>query len=127
MSYKMMLLEDVFAVCGLESDAPIPLWATESDSFFSITKTVNELSIVCSQDRVPEGVKCENDFRCVKILGPLDFSLIGILSSVSNILANANISIFVISTFDTDYVLIKQKDIGKAIKALNKNGFDVDY
>ena len=120
----MKLLKDRFAVCRLNNNESIPHWAKESN-FFSVTKTLDELSIVCSQDNVPDEVKCEKDWSTLKIEGPLDFSLIGILSSISTILAENKISIFAISTYDTDYILIKDRDINKAIDVLSDKRYKI--
>src|SRR5215211_1748993 len=97
---------DTFAICRLNSDAAIPDWAV-AGALFSITRTADELSVVCRQADVPAAVKCENDWRCLKVEGTLDFSLIGIMAALAGPLAQAEISIFVISTFDTDYLLVK--------------------
>ncbi|MGY0372375.1 ACT domain-containing protein [Clostridium sp. JNZ J1-5] len=113
----MRLLKEKYGVCRLDKTDLIPEWTKDSD-FFSITKTSDELSIVCFQDSIPNDVKCERDWRILKIEGPLDFSLIGILASISAILAQKGISIFAISTYDTDYILVKDKDINNAIEAL---------
>lgn len=113
----MRLLKDKFGVCRLNKNEVIPEWVKNSD-VYSITKTCDELSILCSQDCIPSGIKCERDWRALKVEGPLEFSLIGILASISTILAQKEISIFAISTYDTDYVLVKDKDIANAINAL---------
>ena len=93
----LKLLKETFAVCRLNKNEVIPDWINTSD-FYSITKTEDELSIVCSQESVPKDIKHEDDFKALKIEGPLDFSLIGILSKISTILAKSKISIFAIST-----------------------------
>lgn len=120
----MKLLNNKYGVCRLDKNELIPTWPQNSD-FFSITKTSDELSIVCSQDDIPDDIKCEKDWRMLKILGPLDFSLIGILSSISTILAQKGISIFAISTYDTDYILVKNKDIDNAIAALIAERYEI--
>ncbi|WP_025436506.1 ACT domain-containing protein [Peptoclostridium acidaminophilum] len=120
----MKLLNESFAVCRLEASEPIPEWASYG-SFFSITKTAEELSIVCPQENVPGGIKCEPGWRILKVEGPLDFSLIGILSSISSVLAGSGISIFAISTYDTDYILIKDEKTNKAIEVLSANGYNI--
>lgn len=122
--FTMKLLKDRFAVCRLNNNELIPQWAKENN-FFSITKTQDELSIVCSQDNIPDEVKCEKDWSTLKVEGPLDFSLIGILSSISTILAENKISIFAISTYDTDYILIKDSEINKAIDALSDERYKI--
>ncbi len=120
----MRLLKDRYGVCRLVKNEPIPEWAKNSP-FYSITKTSDELSIVCSQDSIPNDIKCEKDWRILKVEGTLDFSLIGILSSISTILAQKEISIFAVSTYDTDYILVKEKDIKKAISALSSEQYEI--
>ena len=120
----MKLLKEKYGVCRLDKTELIPEWAQNS-GFFSITRTSDELSIVCSQDDIPNDINCEKDWRILKIEGPLDFSLIGILASISTILAQKGISIFAISTYDTDYILVKNNDIDNAISALIKERYDV--
>lgn len=120
----MKLLKGKYGVCRLDKNELIPGWAQIGD-FFSITKTTDELSIVCDEDSIPNNIKCEKDWKILKIEGPLDFSLIGILSSISSILANKGISIFAVSTYDTDYILIKSKDIDKAVNVLIEEKYNI--
>lgn len=122
---KMKLIEEKLSVCRLQRDMQIPAWAL-SGQFFSITKTHEELSIVCSESFVPEGVACEKGWRALMVEGPLDFSLIGILSQISTALAEVKISIFAISTYDTDYILIKAKEMDKAISELRRKGYIIE-
>lgn len=120
----LSLMVQKYAVCRLSKEQQIPVWAYEGD-FFSVTRTLDELSIVCLQNSVPEGIKCECEWRILKIEGPLDFSLIGILSKISSLLAQNYISIFAVSTYDTDYILVKEKDISKAIKVLSEDNYNI--
>lgn len=120
----MRLLKENYGVCRLDKTELIPEWSKNSD-FFSITKTSDELSIVCSQDSIPDNIKCEKDWRILKVEGPLDFSLVGILSSISTVLKEKGISIFAISTYDTDYILVKNNDIDNAIESLIEGGYEV--
>lgn len=108
----------LLAVVRLNTSSNIPLWAVEGKDFFSITKTQDELSIVCLEDKVPQDVKVEKGWRCLKVEGPLDFGLTGILSSLAQPLAEARISIFAISTFDTDYIMIKKENLQKTVAIL---------
>ncbi|MBU3179919.1 ACT domain-containing protein [Clostridium psychrophilum] len=94
-------------------------------AFLSITKTLDELSIVCTQDSIPNNIKCESNWRILKVEGPLNFSLIGIISSISNVLAQQKISMFAVSTYDTDYILVKDKDIDNAIVSLSVVGYEI--
>ena len=120
----LKLLKDKYSVCRLNKYDEIPKWIF-NEEFFSITKTEEELSIVCLQDKIKDDVICEMNWKVLKIEGPLDFSLIGILSRISTLMANNNISIFAISTYDTDYILIKEESIDKAIELLINNNYNV--
>ncbi len=102
----------------------MPHWAVKGE-FYSITKTHDELSIVCLEENIPLDIKCERYWRILKIEGPLDFSLVGILSKISSLMAENNISIFAISTYDTDYILIKENNIEKATGILNNDMYKV--
>lgn len=121
---KIAILPELFCVCRLENSARIPAWVRES-TFYSITKTTDELSIVCEQKYVPLEMKTERNFRALKVLGPLDFSLTGILSSIAGPLSEGGISIFAISTFDTDYILVRDQNLEKASVTLRIKGFEV--
>ena len=117
----MLILSTIpmsLAIVRLNALSPIPTWAIKQKKFFSITKTQDELSVVCSEEAVPQNVKAEKGWRCLKVEGPLDFALTGILSSLVQPLAEAKISIFSISTFDTDYILIKKENFQKATSIL---------
>jgi uncharacterized protein len=96
-----------FAVCRFPSDAAIPV--TMGASFISVTRTADELSIVCPADHVPQNIRCEAPWTCFKLEGPFAFTLTGVLASFLDPLAKAGVSIFAVSTFDTDYVLVKQE------------------
>lgn len=118
----LMLLSPSLAVCRLAPDTEIPTWALQQRSLLSITYTDDELSIVCLAQVVPAGIRSEKDWRATKVQGPLDFSLTGILSSLATPLAAASIPIFAVSTFDTDYILVKEQDVERAIVALKQQG-----
>ncbi|MDT8717655.1 ACT domain-containing protein [Clostridium sp. 19966] len=120
----MQLLKEFYGVCRLDKAESIPEWA-QRGNFFSVTRTSEELSIVCEEVNIPNEIKCEKAWRILKVLGPLDFSLIGILSKISTVLAYKAISIFAISTYDTDYILVKNKDINKAVEALKEKGYEI--
>ncbi|MCL4562402.1 MAG: ACT domain-containing protein [Chloroflexi bacterium] len=118
----LSILPQTFAVCRLPSDDPIPDW-TSIGPFTSITRTSDELSIVCMEDTVPSHeVKVERGWRLLKIAGPLDFGLVGVLASLLSPLADAGIAVFTLSTYDTDYVLVKQNDLPIALEALRRAG-----
>lgn len=98
-----------FAICRLDPHSPIPDWVWTS-CLYSITQTIDELSIVCEQEKVmPQAhIRQENNWKCLQVIGPLDFSLTGILSSIVQPLATHKISIFSLSTYDTDYIFVKK-------------------
>ena len=118
------LLQGSYAVSRQNPTDEIPGWAFKG-AFLSITRTMEELSIVCSEEEVPENTTCERGWNILKIVGPLDFTLIGILAPICAILAQQRISIFAVSTFDTDYILVKAEKINKAREALCAEGYNV--
>ncbi|MBP1917781.1 ACT domain-containing protein [Youngiibacter multivorans] len=120
---RIELLCGRYGVARLAAGSEIPNWA--KGEFISITSTPDELSVTCPEDSIPDGIKCEKGWRVLKLLGPLDFALVGILSRISSILADKQISIFAISTFDTDYILVKNDKVQNAVLALNDEGFVV--
>jgi hypothetical protein len=121
----LKLLDGRFAVCRLDRDAPIPAWDVRGE-FFSMTRTAEELSVVCLEAAVPEGVSLEGDWRALRVAGVLDFGLVGVLASLTSPLADAGVGVFVLSTFDTDYLLVKEHDLALAVEALTARGHSVD-
>jgi hypothetical protein len=121
-------LDGPFAVCRLAAESPLPAWASggPAGSFVSITRTVDELSIVCRQELVPEDVRCERGWRVLRVAGTLDFNLVGVLASLLVPLADAGVAVFVVSTFDTDYLLIKDDRLRAAIEVLRREGHGVE-
>jgi uncharacterized protein len=119
----LSVLPEILAICRLDRDTAIPAWAT--GDFVSITRTNDELSIVCDERAVPSGVKADRGWRALKIEGPLDLSLTGVLASIAVPLAEARINIFAISTFDTDYVLVKADRVIEAIGELRSAGHPI--
>jgi uncharacterized protein len=122
---KIALLPETYAICRLSTSAAIPAWAMQG-TFFSINKTSDELSIVCEEKNVPEGIQSERSWRLLKVVGPLDFTLTGVLASVANPLARAQVSIFAISTFDTDYILVQSRNLEAAKTCLVSEGFNIN-
>jgi hypothetical protein len=121
---SLAILSDSFAVCKLRADEDIPSWGL-SGSFSSLTRTHDELSIVCHQELLPEGVQAVRGWRSLKVEGKLDFTFVGILSSITSSLAHVGIVVFVISTYDTDYIFVKEGDLDRAVAALRNAGHDV--
>ncbi len=120
----LLVLPENFAVCRLPADVPLPNWAR--GEFVSITRTHDELSIVCAQENLPDTIQCERDWRALRVVGQLDFGLTGILASLAAPLAEAGISIFAISTFDTDYILVKQISLDHAMQVLMRAGHHIE-
>ena len=117
----LVLSEPELAVCRLAADAEVPAWA-HSGALSSVTITQDELSIVCEAAHVPEDVQSERGWRAFMVKGPLDFGLTGILASLAQPLASASISIFALSTYNTDYILVKETDLEGAVSALKQAG-----
>jgi len=115
-------LDGRFAVCRLPAGAGVPGWAA-GGPLVSITRTAEELSVVCRDEAVPDGVRCERGWRCLRVAGVLDFSLTGVLASLLGPLAAAGVSVFVVSTFDTDYLLVKEDKWAEATEVLRRAGF----
>ena len=122
---ELELLPEAYAICRLGPEEPVPRWTTES-AFLSLTRTRAELSIVCVQEAVPEGVRCERGWRCLGVESPLDFSLTGILASLADPLAAAGVSIFATSTFDTDYLFLREADLATGVEALQRAGHQLE-
>ena len=120
---KIKIILEPFTVCKVLDYSLVDL----NTSFCFIQKTNEENSLVCQTKDVPiNTIAREDGWIALKIDGILDFSLIGILSKISTILAEVNISIFALSTFNTDYILIKQEQLDRAIEALINNGYNLE-
>ncbi len=120
----LQLLSETFAIHSLAPESAIPPEAFSAPIYF-IAKTYDEVSLVLPQAITLDSEDVEKDWRALEVVGPLGFSLTGILSRISSILAAEKISIFAISTFDTDYILVKDNLINKAIDALGHNNYRI--
>jgi hypothetical protein len=114
-----------FAVCKLPPNSAVPAWATAGD-VFSVTRTVEELSVVCRQEIVPSGTQTELGWRCLRVAGAMPFTLVGVLASLTGPMAAAGVGVFVVSTFDTDYMFIKDAEFQAAVAALRGAGHSVE-
>jgi hypothetical protein len=120
---KIKTFDVDLSVCKLPDCSQIK----ENDSFCFLGKTDEEISFVCRSSSVPaNALACDSGWKCFKVIGPLDFSLIGILADISSLLAAHDISIFAISTFDTDYVLTKKENFRQAISLLEEHGYTIE-
>jgi hypothetical protein len=122
---KLHTLDDLYAVVRLEPDDDLPTWL-RSGHFWSATRSDSELSIVCRQDDVPEDSSAERGWCAFEVAGPLDFSLTGVVASLVTPLAEAAVPIFVLSTFETDYLLVREHDLHRSVEALTDAGHEVD-
>jgi uncharacterized protein len=128
MALQLRVLDGDYSVSRLSPSTAIPGWA-DGDGFVSISRTADELSIVCRSERVPVEelhVQSESGWACLQLLGPFAFTLTGILLAVLKPLANAGIGIFAVSTFDTDYVMVKHVQLAQTIEALTADGHTVN-
>ena len=119
--FQLSILPETFATVGLTPGTSIPGWATQG-SFFSVTRTPDELSIVVDETLVPAGVQSQGGWRVMKVHGPFILSEVGVLASLAGPLAAAKISAFVVSTFDTDYLLVANENLAPAISTLERAG-----
>lgn len=113
------------AICRLTVEDTVPPWA-EQGRFSFVSRTPDELSIVCDQRHVPEQQKAQRGWRAIKVAGTLDFSLIGVLASIAQPLADAGLGLFCISTYDTDYILVRAKRLASAVRVLKAAGHQFD-
>jgi hypothetical protein len=120
----LTLLPGRFAVCRLPPDAPLPAgW--DGGPFACAARTAEELSIVCDEAAAPEGARIERGWRALRLEGPFPFEATGILASVARPLADADVGIFAVSTFDTDYVMVKEPQLDLAIRSLGAAGHEL--
>ncbi len=120
----LRVLDPELTVARLGATDPLPDWAS-GGTFLSLTRTGRELSIVCESARVSPGVRCERGWRALEVAGPLDFAMVGVLASLAAPLAVAGVPIFVVSTFETDYLLVRSTDLERALTALEGAGHRV--
>jgi hypothetical protein len=121
---ELSVLPGRFAVCRLEPSSQVPAWLP-GRGFVSVTRTTDELSIVCEESCVPPGVKMQAGWVVLALRGPFEFSEVGVLASLAEPLAKAGIGIFPISTFDTDYLLVAQENLDRAVAALAAAGHTI--
>ena len=118
----LSVISETFTIHKLSPDLSIPEEILKSN-YYSVTKTDNELSVVCSELIEVKSLQSSKGWKCIKVKGPLDFNLTGILAGISDILSQGNISIFAISTFDTDYILVRTHDLSSATTKLRQSGY----
>ena len=124
-AWSISVLPDRLAICRLGPAEAVPQWA--QGGFSAVTRTAEELSVVCADSAVPEGTRCDRCWRALRVAGTLDFALVGVLASLAAPLAGAGISIFAVSTFDTDYLLVKEENLARACEVLERAGHALSH
>ena len=120
---RLSLFRNRLAVCRLAADADVPAWLR--GVFVSITRTPDELSVICDEDAVPAGVQAERGWRAFQLHGPIPFEVTGVAASLTGALAAKGISVFLIATYDTDWLLVKEAVLERAIAALRSAGYEI--
>lgn len=123
-SIRLKVLPDIYSISRLESTNPIPDWA-DGEGFVNIARSADELSIVCHQNRVPEGIKIDRDWNCIQFVGPFAFDETGIVLSVIRPLTEAGFGVFVVSTFDGDFLLLKADRFAEGLVVLSNAGHQI--
>ena len=121
---SLALLPQKYAICQFHPDKHIPYWALLGN-FVSLTRTHEELSIVCQQDNVPNDINAERGWRCVQVQGAFDFTVSGVPASLAIPLAEADISVLAIATYATDYLLVKEENVEQALQVLEQAGHSI--
>ena len=111
---RLRVLPEHYAICSFPPDATLPEW-TDRPSVFSITKTPKEITLVCEENLISGPCKKSENWTCIKVEGSFDLDVVGVLAGIAGPLAKHKIGLYVISTFETDYVLIHAKNIDRAI------------
>ena len=120
---QLHILDRDFSVCKIRDIKSVDF----SDAFVFLAKTDDELSLVCETRSVPpDAIAAEHGWRALKVDGVLDFSLVGVIAGIAGVLAQCGVSVFVVSTYNTDYVLIKSMDLARAVASLADNGYDIE-
>ena len=122
---ELAVQDGLLAICRLPAGAPVPPWAGRAQRFLTVSRTRDELSLTLDAEVVPADVACARGWRALRVEGPLDLDLVGVLAAIAGPLAEAGVSLFAISTYDTDYVLVKTASLARAVAALERAGHRV--
>lgn len=122
---RLRVLSTRYGICQLAADAELPPWA--AGNLTAMVRTPDELSIVCPQEGIPGTVRCSECWRCLRVVGPLDFTLVGIIAGLTSLLAEAGISVFVFSSFDTDFLLVQENALQSAVDCLQEAGHLIEW
>ena len=124
MMFNLEILPGAYVICRLNPEEPIPKWLR--GELVSVTRTSEELSVVCSAEGVPHDVQRESGWRCLRVIGKLDFSLVGVIARITTVLADEGLSVLTLSTFNTDYFLVRETDLQRAVHALRNAGMKTE-
>ena len=122
--YPLAVWGGRWTVCRLAPDVPAPAWALEPGPLVSVTRTATELSILAPSERVPDEMLAERDFRVIAVVGPVPFSVVGLMAALTRPLAEAGISVLTVATYDTDYLLVREASLETAVGVLSAAGFE---
>ena len=122
---ELLLLRHRFAIARLAPDAAVPRWAAAPSALSAVVRTGDELSLLTMEVHLPAELAAERGWRTLKVRGPLPFHLLGIMAALAQPLADARVSILPLSTFDTDYLLVKERDLPTALEALRGAGHTI--
>jgi uncharacterized protein len=122
---RLRTLPDLYAIVRLDPDAAVPDWVYDGP-FWSVTRSDSELSIVCSEEDLPDEASAERGWCALELVGPHDFTLTGVVASLVSPLADDEVPIFILSTFETDYLLVRETDFPRAVESLRSVGHSVD-
>ena len=123
---RLTLLAERTAVCRLAADSPVPTWTDDARQFLTISRTPTELSVVADERVVPKDVDAQRGYHVLRVEGPLPLDLIGVFAALASPLAGAGVPIFPIATYDTDYLLVRDTEIDRALAALRTAGHVID-
>lgn len=121
---RLKVLPELYSISRLDGKDPIPTWA-DGEGFVNIARSTDELSIVCHQSRVPDGIKIDRDWSCMQFEGPFAFDETGIVLSVVRPLTEAGLGVFVVSTFDGDFLLLKEDKFADGLAVLREAGHQI--
>ncbi len=124
-TFELSVLSDAFVVSRWPPSAPVPSWALETAGFVAVTRTDDELSIICREHHVPQGAATPVRWHALKVHGPFPLETVGVLSTLAQALANAKVSLLAISTHDTDYLFVRSAELAHAVRALRHDGHTV--
>jgi hypothetical protein len=125
LTFELSVENGDFVVCRFEPSAPVPAWALQAAGFIAVTRTEDELSIICREEHTPERPAAPDRWRALKVHGPFPLQTVGVLAALSGALADAKVSLLAVSTHDTDYLFVRTGDLAHAVRALRRQGHTV--